>query len=306
MREKRKDPEWVKANNEKRRNDPELKEYLRLHQEQRRRKAGGKSLDAVRAKNKQSFFTKAAEVHGARYDYSLVEYIDGRTKVNIICGDHGPFSQTPKAHLGGQGCPTCASTARAARSSNQRDVAAQTFTIKATAVHGSLYDYSKSVYVNIHTKLEIICRDHGSFWQIPAAHLQGQGCPHCANDRRAAFAESKGEMAITTWLDVNEIRYEKQKMFEGCVDALPLRFDFYVPSLNLVIEFDGAQHFEFVKKFHGTEEGFERCKRRDAIKNQYTEDHNIELLRIKYSEEKQIEKILSERILLGIKKGEVL
>lgn len=48
------------------------------------------------------------ETHGNRYDYSQVEYVHSRTKVVIICRDHGPFRQAPASHWSGQGCPPCA------------------------------------------------------------------------------------------------------------------------------------------------------------------------------------------------------
>ncbi len=255
------------------------------------------TAEQIKRTQEDKILQQCYDKHSGKYDYSQVVYTGAQIPVIITCPEHGEFKQSLDAHRRGQNCPTCAMESRIASNKKKAEMAAKQFSIKANAVHNGLYDYSQSVYATVHTKLEIICKDHGSFWQIPAAHLQGQGCPHCANDRRAAFAESKGEQAIAQWLDAQHIQYEKQKMFVGCVDLLPLRFDFFVPSLNLVIEFDGLQHFEFVKKFHGTEDGFERCKRRDAIKNEYAKDHNIHMLRIKYSEEKQIEKILVERIL---------
>ena len=50
------------------------------------------------------------DVHGDKYDYSLVEYKNPTTKVKIICPEHGVFEHTPNAHLNGQGCPDCAIT----------------------------------------------------------------------------------------------------------------------------------------------------------------------------------------------------
>ena len=47
------------------------------------------------------------EVHGDKYDYSKVEYINNITKVIITCSEHGEFKQSPSAHKQGAGCPTC-------------------------------------------------------------------------------------------------------------------------------------------------------------------------------------------------------
>jgi hypothetical protein len=57
--------------------------------------------------NLQEFLKKAKEVHGGRYDYSMVDYSITRNKIKIICPKHGIFEQTAANHLKGQGCPTC-------------------------------------------------------------------------------------------------------------------------------------------------------------------------------------------------------
>jgi hypothetical protein len=55
----------------------------------------------------QVFITKAKAIHGDLYNYSLVDYINSKTKVKIICSKHGVFEQTPSDHLGGHGCKAC-------------------------------------------------------------------------------------------------------------------------------------------------------------------------------------------------------
>ena len=58
------------------------------------------------------------------------------------------------------------------------------FLIKANIRHNGFYDYSKTVYVDAHTKIKIICPLHGEFLQRPANHLQGQGCTNCGLNKR--------------------------------------------------------------------------------------------------------------------------
>jgi hypothetical protein len=58
----------------------------------------------------EDFISKTIQKHGHIYDYSLVEYINARTKVKIICPEHGTFEQNPANHLNGNGCPSCASS----------------------------------------------------------------------------------------------------------------------------------------------------------------------------------------------------
>ena len=125
----------------------------------------------------EEFIAKAKAVHGDRYDYSKVEYVGTKTKICIICKEHGEFLQSPKKHLLGQGCIKCHHNYLAKRYS----LGKEKFIEKAHAVHNGFYDYSKVEYVNSHTQVQILCPLHGVFNQEPASHLQGHGCPICAN-----------------------------------------------------------------------------------------------------------------------------
>jgi hypothetical protein len=85
---------------------------------------------------------KAEKIHDNKYNYDRVNYINGRTKIDIICPDHGVFSQTPNAHLRGQGCPVCGKE----KQSNSRRLTTQDFIERSKGVHGYTYDYSESIY----------------------------------------------------------------------------------------------------------------------------------------------------------------
>lgn len=119
---------------------------------------------------KEEFIEKARKIHGDKYDYSKVDYLNGKTKVIIICPEHGEFLQAPEKHLTGQGCPYCCNTLKGTKES---------FIEKARKVHGNKYDYSKVEYKNNKEKVCIICPEHGEFWQDPHNHLKGKGCPEC-------------------------------------------------------------------------------------------------------------------------------
>lgn len=116
------------------------------------------------------FIEKAKKIHGDRYDYSLVIYVNGRTIVDIICKEHGIFQQTPSNHLGGQNCPVCMNKGK---SNNER------FIIAAKNIHGDIYDYSLVEYTNSKKNIGIKCKIHGIFEQRPTRHLSGDGCPKC-------------------------------------------------------------------------------------------------------------------------------
>lgn len=123
------------------------------------------------------FIERAKLKFGNKYDYSKVNYINPKTKVEIICPEHGSFFQYPYNHLQGHGCPKCAS-----RDKNRLDNAE--FIEKAKSKFGDKYDYSKVKYIDYYTEVEVICPIHGAFWQKPANHLSGSGCPTCANINR--------------------------------------------------------------------------------------------------------------------------
>lgn len=124
------------------------------------------------------FIEKSKEKHGDRYDYSLSEYKNSRTKLIIVCDEHGEFLQTPVDHyLSGCGCPKCDPTS---------NLGNEKFIERSKEKHGDRYDYSKVVYgKNNYEKVVIICKQHGEFEQVPWAHLRGQGCPDCANNKRS-------------------------------------------------------------------------------------------------------------------------
>lgn len=101
---------------------------------------------------------------------------------------------------------------------------------------------------------------------------------------------SIGESNIIKHLRNLKIRFEIEKTFNGLINPLTkehLRFDFYIPKFNTCIEFDGAQHFIYVKEFHGEDEDkgrkkLEYQKYKDKVKNEFCKNNNIGLLRISY------------------------
>ena len=122
----------------------------------------------------EEFIQNARHVHGDKYDYSKVEYINSSTKVCISCPEHGEFWQTPYTHLRKCGCPKC---------SKNYKLDNYSFIQKAKEVHGDNYDYSKVEYKGANIKVCIMCPKHGLFWQTPCSHLSGSGCIICANKK---------------------------------------------------------------------------------------------------------------------------
>jgi hypothetical protein len=234
------------------------------------------------------FIKRAREVHGNKYDYSLVEYKHSLEKVKIICPIHGIFEQPPNHHIAREsGCFECG---------GRKKLNTKEFIKRAREVHGDTYDYSLVDYKNSHKKVKIICKEHGIFKQLAIAHMSksvGSGCPKCRS--------SKGELAVEQFLKDHSIVYETQKRFSDCRNKLPLPFDFYLPEYNTCIEFDGRQHFEPVN-FGNNErykqficEEFNLIQIKDKIKNEFCKQNNIDLLRISFKE-LNIQKVLEEKI----------
>jgi hypothetical protein len=130
--------------------------------------------------NKDNFIQKAMLVHGDKYDYSLVEYTNTHHKVTIGCPIHGTFNMSPVKHISAkQGCHECGLI----ESGNKRRTTIAEFIEKSCVVHGDKYNYSKVQYYNNSTKVEILCKTHGSFFQTPDAHINKKhGCMKCFNE----------------------------------------------------------------------------------------------------------------------------
>lgn len=209
---------------------------------------------------KEKFVKKANTIHHNRFDYSKSQYINNKTKLIIICSEHGEFSMTPEKHINrGQGCPKCAN----------KDVTTEEFIKKAQKIHGTKYDYSKSNYINTISKVCIICPKHGEFWQTVESHLYGKcGCPTCNS--------SKLEILIDNILKNNNFNYlfQYKPIFIG-----NKTLDFYLPDYNIGIECQGEQHINPIKYFGGNKR-FNIDLKRDITKNKLCNENGIRLIYI--------------------------
>lgn len=211
------------------------------------------------------FIEKSTAIHGGKYDYSKVHYVDNRTPVCIICPKHGEFYQSPNGHLLGHGCKKCYAEETSARLTKTEE----NFLSIANEVHKGKYDYSQMQYVNRNTPIKIICPTHGPFMQVPKNHIKGSGCPMCNS--------SVLEDTITNLLKKNNISFVPQKTFEWLTFNGTLHLDFYLPDYDIAIECQGIQHFQPVE-FWGGEDGLENTKKRDQVKKELCESKGIKML----------------------------
>jgi hypothetical protein len=204
--------------------------------------------------NTEDFIERSKQIHGDKYDYSLVQYKNAYTKVDIICREHGIFKMLPNDHKK-SGCSLC--NLGYVKNNNINEIE---YMEKCRIIHGDKYDYSKTKYINSRSKVIITCKIHGDFYQKAESHLRGRGCPNCKN--------SVGENKIELYLKNKNILYEKQMIFQNCKNISFLPFDFYLTKYNICIEFDGIQHFVPVKYFGGVD-NYKIRKKLDKIKNEY-------------------------------------
>lgn len=212
----------------------------------------------------EEFISRSKDIYVNKYDYSLVKYINNSTKVKLIYEDI-IYEQLPANHLKGFKCE------------NIKGFTKEEFITKSMEIHGNKYDYSLLDFKNVRGRIKLIC--NGVIYEQTAyGHLSGK-----SPEMLGIIRESKGSRNITKFLEKNKIEYIKEHSYPDCKNIFCLKFDFYLPKLGILIEYDGIQHFKPVSKFGG-EKGFISRQKNDGIKNDYCNKNRIPLLRISYLE----------------------
>lgn len=215
----------------------------------------------------ETFIEKARKVHGDRYNYSRVNYINSTTPVKIICPEHGEFEQRPAKHLSGQNCPKCSKHYR--RNTEE-------FIKEASILHNNKYDYSKVNYISNSDKVCIICPEHGEFWQKANDHISGKkGCPKCKLKSQTKLYEKLKESFPN-----EKILFEVGNSTIGWINGQ--RFDIYFPKYNIAVEYNGIQHYIPVEHFGG-ELKFQDQLEYDELKRKKCKENNCVLFEVKYN-----------------------
>jgi len=132
----------------------------------------------------EEFIRKSKKIHGDKYNYSIVEYVNSVSLVKIICPEHGIFEQGSGSHLAGKGCVKCYNK-KCTKTLNE-------FIKQSIEIHGHKYDYSLSEYKGYDKMIKIVCPEHGVFEQLPYNHcLGGNGCPMCRGYKNINFRYKK-------------------------------------------------------------------------------------------------------------------
>jgi len=189
--------------------------------------------------------------HNNKYIYPDQPFINVRTKITIICPEHGPFLRTPASHLNGYGCP---------KEIVNSLMMIEDFIERAGKIYNNFYIYTKFTYINARVKGIIICPKHGEFEQTPDGHLRGRcGCIGCCSG-----CVSKNSQL---WLDMLNIPMEHRERRIIISDEIWFRVDAYDQETNTVYEFWGDY-------WHGNPERFDKDDMNKRVGITYGELYN--------------------------------
>lgn len=248
---------------------------------------GKKASEVSKRKRAEKYIglaIKVCEEHGYTLLTTVDDYTDVKMNVDFICQKHGKQTVMLDNLIHGHGCRRCAN--EYVRDVLKHDI--QYVKEYIESINGNKLLNPEDYNGTFERNLNILC-SCGNVFTTSFSNYSRHGVNTCYS---CSCKESSGERRIRNLLESNDIEFIQEKRFVDCRDNKPLPFDFYLPNYNLIIEFDGQQHYE--PKFG--EENFMKLQEHDKIKNQYCEDNNINLLRIPYWEGNNVEDIISKQL----------
>lgn len=218
------------------------------------------------------------------------DYIqNSNTYVEYNCPKHGKHSTKIYALILQHGCSECQYEENVLKSRHSPDYVESVFNSYGVTL------INKDEYLKWEMKnLRAICPECGKeFLTSFGAFVKhnGQCCPECS------ASESRGEREIRHVLESNHLNFKQEYSFVDCRDRNPLPFDFYLPDYNILIEYQGVQHYEIIERFGGLE-GFTLRQHHDQIKSEYCLLNDIILITIPYWEFNNIAQILNQELSL--------
>lgn len=205
--------------------------------------------------------------------YSLLSnYTNANEKIEVLCPNNHKWKTTWGKIQSGRSCPYCSGKF------NNLD------TLRSLIESEDGYKLLSDDCRLLSDRLTIQCKNHHIYEATGNTFKQGHRCPYCN--------ESKGEKNISEILIKYNINFISQYKFNDCKFKHLLTFDFYLPDLNVCIEFDGEFHY---KPIMGVDE-FAKGFIRDDIKNNYCIENSITLIRIPYWEKENLEEIIIKEL----------
>ena len=193
-------------------------------------------------KDFNDFIEQLNRIYGNKYDFTKYNYINYNTRESVTCDKHGIFYRSPYELLNKKECPLCM---KEKKKQDRIILESKNFVKKANIIHKGKYKYDKVNYINCNNPVEIICPKHGSFWQKPSYHLEGNGCQKCSFE----MSVSSGELDINNFINELGLKTETNKR----TFVYPYELDIYIPEKKIAIEYDGLYwHNELNKdsKYH--------------------------------------------------------
>lgn len=225
--------------------------------------------------NKTDFKFKKEVYDLVGTDYIFLDnYVNSYTKIKVKHNECGNiYKVTPSHFLEGTRCPFCS----AKNSGEARRKTGDKFKREVLNLVGNEYTFLDD-YVNNDTKLRVKHNECGNIYSVrPTDFISHHTrCPYCAMP--------KSEKIIAKILDMFNIDYESQKAFDDLVDKTNLSYDFFIPSQNTLIEYQGIQHYEPIETFGG-EDQLELQQKHDKMKADYAKTNNYNLIAVPYTED---------------------
>lgn len=219
------------------------------------------------------------------------DYVNERTKIGFKCKTCGAIMyMTPNEAFSNHGCTNedCPNNAKERR---KRKQIKDTFTFYKEVLEKNPHNWCLEFYTGNKNKIKTKCGKCGYIWYpIAASLLKGVSCPKCG--------KSAGERRIEKYLEENKIDYIPQKTFDdlyGMGGGL-LLYDFYLPTFNLLIEYQGEFHDGSIRDSYQSPEKKQQQFEHDKRKKQYAKNNNIEFLEIWYQDYDNIECIINEKM----------
>ena len=245
---------------------------------------------------KETLRKKSINLTGQRFGKLLVIErtenkinVDGSTLCQWLCKcDCGNIVKVKTAALRNGNTKSCGCLQKEKASKiNSKDLTGQKFG-KLTVIEKS----ENHITISGHHQSMWLCKcDCGNFKIVRGSDL------HSGQTNSCGCMISSGEYYLITYLMSNNIKYEYQKRFDDCrgIGDKPLSYDFYLPYYNLLIEYQGMQHYEPVILFGG-EEQFEIQQEHDRRKREYAKSNGYNLLEIPYYDYDNIQEILDKAL----------
>ena len=215
----------------------------------------------------------------------LQEYIRAKIPIWVMCKKCGhKWQSTPDCLLHSGKCPECLK-----QDLHDRQVKSnEQFIEELTRVNPMLRPLE--TYYNDRTKIRIQCLIHDYIWYTTPNKIlhRHTGCPKCNM--------YNNEQKIAKFFMCRNEDVEPQKRYDDCRDKNSLPFDSYVPKYNLLIEYQGEQHYKPIRRGDMSEEeaNDQLCitQYHDKIKQEYCIKNNIPLICIPYWEQDNIEEFI--------------